>query len=43
MRLLLTARALELVGDRLAGLPVQPVVLDGTVEDIDVAWATGDL
>ena len=43
MRVLLTARALELVADRLAGLDVEPVVLDGTVHDIDVAWATGDI
>jgi phosphoglycerate dehydrogenase-like enzyme len=40
---LLTADALALVGDRLDDLGVAPVVLDGHVDDFDVAWATTDL
>jgi phosphoglycerate dehydrogenase-like enzyme len=41
-RLLLTPGALELVGDRLPS-SVTPVLLDGQVDEIEIAWATGDL
>jgi len=41
-RLLLTRSAIDLVGDRLPS-SITPVVLDGRVEEIHIAWATGDL
>lgn len=41
-RLLVTEPALELIGARLPG-DVEPVVLDGRVDAVDIAWATGDL
>ncbi len=43
MRLLLTERARDSLGHRLDTDRVTPVVLDGRVEEIDAAWATGDL
>lgn len=43
MKLLLTRPALEAIADAIADLAVEPVVLDGRVDDIDIAWATGDL
>src|SRR5688500_15247399 len=43
MKLLLTRAALDSIADAIAGLPVEPVVLEGHVEGFDIAWATGDL
>jgi phosphoglycerate dehydrogenase-like enzyme len=42
-RVLLTAHAAELVSARVRALGAEPVVLDGQIDGIDVAWATGDL
>lgn len=42
-RLLLTEHALGLIADRIAALAVEPVVLDGHIDDIEIAWATADL
>lgn len=42
-RVLLSARAAALVGERVRALGAEPVVLDGTVEQFEVAWATADL
>jgi phosphoglycerate dehydrogenase-like enzyme len=43
IRLLLTQHAASRLSSELAELPVEPVVLDGRVEDIEVAWGSSDL
>lgn len=40
---LLTAAAIESLGDRIAELPVTPMTLDGHVEGFDAAWVSGDV
>jgi len=42
-RVLLTQQAAETIGPALAALPVTPVILDGHVDDIEVAWGSSDL
>ena len=42
-RVLLSRHAAETLAPRLAELGVTPVVLEGRVEDIDVAWGSSDL
>jgi phosphoglycerate dehydrogenase-like enzyme len=43
IRVLLTQKALAMVESQLAELPVTPVLLDGRVEDIEVAWGSSDV
>ena len=42
-RLLLSETAAASIRVELEALPVEPVILDGRVEGIDIAWASGDL
>jgi phosphoglycerate dehydrogenase-like enzyme len=42
-RVLLTQEAAETIGPELDALPVTPVILDGRVDDIEVAWGSSDL
>jgi phosphoglycerate dehydrogenase-like enzyme len=42
-RVLLTQQAADVLAPQLAELPVTPVILDGHVDDIEVAWGSSDL
>jgi len=42
-RVLLSKPSLDLLGARLEALPITPVLLDGWIEGVEVAWASSDV